>query len=62
MVSLARFLPFEVSLWEAQNVYYDMLQTVYREFQRKAEEGDEASQEWLRHFVSLGDGLLVHVE
>jgi hypothetical protein len=43
-------------------VYYDMLQTVYREFQGRAEEGDEASQEWLRHFVSLGDGLLVHVE
>jgi len=62
VVSLARFLPFEVDLWKAQNVYYDMLQTVYRKFRKKAEQGDEAAQEWIRHFVSLGDGLLVCVE
>jgi len=62
MVSLACFLPFEVSLWKAQNVYYDMLQTVYPDFQGKAEQGNEAAQEWVRHFVSLGDKLLVRVE
>jgi len=62
VVSLARFLPFEVSLWKAQNMYYDMLQTVYREFRGRAEQGDEASQEWLHHFISLGDRLLVQVE
>jgi alpha-amylase/alpha-mannosidase (GH57 family) len=62
VVSLARFLPFEVNLWKAQNVYYDMLQTVYREFQERAEHGDEGAQEWLRHFISLGDMLLVHVQ
>jgi len=62
VTNLARFLPFEVSLWRAQNVYYDMLQTVYCEFQERAEQGDEAAQEWIHHFISLGDRLLVHVE
>jgi len=62
VTGLARFLPFEVGLWKAQNVYYDMLQTVYPEFQERAEQGDEAAQEWIRHFVSLGDKLLVRVE
>jgi alpha-amylase/alpha-mannosidase (GH57 family) len=62
VTGLARFLPFEVSLWKAQNVYYDILQTVYPSFQGKAEQGDEGAQEWVRHFISLGDRLLVHVE
>ena len=62
VVSLARFLPFEVSLWRAQNVYYEMLHTVYPEFQERAQQGDEGAQEWLRHFISLGDRLLVHVQ
>jgi alpha-amylase/alpha-mannosidase (GH57 family) len=59
---LARFLPFEVSLWKAQNVYYDILEVVYPDFKARAEQGDEGAQEWLRHFVSLGHGLSVHVE
>ncbi|MGQ9571882.1 MAG: DUF3536 domain-containing protein [Dehalococcoidia bacterium] len=62
VTGLARFLPFEVSLWKAQNVYYDMLQTLYPELQGRAEQGDEGAQEWLRYFVSLGDRLLVRIE
>jgi alpha-amylase/alpha-mannosidase (GH57 family) len=62
VTGLARFLPFEVSLWKAQNVYYDMLQAVYPDFQVRAEHGDEGAQEWLRHFISLSDRLLVQVE
>jgi len=62
VTGLARFLPFEVSLWKAQNVYYDILQIVYPDFRMKAEQGDEEAQEWLRHFISLGDKLLVRVD
>jgi len=62
VTGLARFLPFEVSLWKAQNVYYDILQTDYPDFRMRAEQGDEEAQEWLRHFMSLGDRLQVHVE
>jgi alpha-amylase/alpha-mannosidase (GH57 family) len=62
VTGLARFLPFEVSLWKAQNVYYDMLHAVYPELQRRAEQGDEGAREWVRHFVSLGDRLLVRAQ
>jgi alpha-amylase/alpha-mannosidase (GH57 family) len=62
VTGLARFLPFEVSLWKAQNAYYDILQVVYPDFKGRAEQGDEGAQEWVRHFMSLGDRLLVHVE
>jgi alpha-amylase/alpha-mannosidase (GH57 family) len=62
VTGLARFLPFEVSLWKAQNVYYDILQTVYPDFRKRAEQGDKGAQEWVRLFISLGDRLLVQVE
>jgi hypothetical protein len=62
VAGLARFLPFEVSLWKAQNVYYDILQTVHPDFRVRAEQGDKEAQEWVRHFISLGDRLLVQVE
>jgi alpha-amylase/alpha-mannosidase (GH57 family) len=62
VTGLARFLPFEVSLWKAQNVYYDIFQTVYPDFRKRAEQGDEGAQEWVRLFMSLGDRLLVLVE
>jgi alpha-amylase/alpha-mannosidase (GH57 family) len=62
VTGLARFLPFEVSLWKAQNVYYEMLHTVYREFRERAQQGDAGAQEWLRYFISLGDRLLVRMQ
>jgi len=62
VASLARFLPFEASLWKAQNAYYAILQTAYPEFQARAQQGDEEAQEWIRHFIALGETLGVRVE
>jgi hypothetical protein len=31
-------------LWKVQNTYYEMLQTVFPEFLRRAEEGDKDAQ------------------
>ncbi len=61
IVNLARSLPFEVNLWQTQNVYYGMLQTFYPNFLKKAERGNETAQLWIDHFRNLGDKLLVHV-
>lgn len=54
-------LPFQVDLWKVQNLYNEMLESVYPGFQKKAQQGDEAAKEWLNWFVSLGQYLSMRV-
>ncbi len=56
-VGLARTLPFEVDIWKAQNVYYDLLQRSYAAFQAEAAEGDPDARLWVSAFTSLGKKL-----
>jgi len=60
-VSLVRILPFEVSLWKAQNVFYGILQSLYDRFQSEASLGDEFARNWLEQFRLLGGKLSVLV-
>lgn len=53
-VGLARNLPFEVDVWHTQNVYYELLQTVYPQMNIEAGEGYADAHAWLRLFRSLG--------
>jgi len=53
-VSIARSMSFEVNLWEVQNLYHQMLQATYPQFQQKAQQGDKTAQEWVTSFTSLG--------
>jgi len=62
VTGLARSLPFEVSLWKAQNVHFELLQTLYPRFKERAAQGDETAQAWIGHFVALGEKLRVRVE
>lgn len=62
MVSLARALPFEVDLWEVQNVYSELLQWAYPALRDKRDQGDAEAQEWVSHFVSLGEALGIVVD
>jgi hypothetical protein len=59
--SLVDRLPFEVNVWKAQNVCYEMLQTIYGEFRARAEQGDESASRWLQHFNGVAESLLVRV-
>jgi hypothetical protein len=59
--ALVRTLPFEVDLWRAQNVYYELLRGVYPEFLDKADQGDEEAHAWVERFIPLGEGLRVRV-
>lgn len=61
IVRLARTLPFPTSLWQVQNIYYDMALVVLPLFRRQAHEGDELSRQWLDVFAQLGEALQVRV-
>jgi len=60
-LDLTSSLPFMVNLWKAQNVYYQVLQKIYPEFQKRAEQGDENAKPWISHFTSLGEKLSIRV-
>ena len=58
---MARSVPFHVDLWKVQNLYHEMLQSTYPEFQKRAQQGDEPATEWLDQFVALGQRLSIRV-
>jgi alpha-amylase/alpha-mannosidase (GH57 family) len=54
-------LPFQVGVWKVQNICYAMLQTIYGEYQARAEQGHEEARSWLRHFNTIAQNLSVRV-
>ncbi|NTU83136.1 MAG: DUF3536 domain-containing protein [Chloroflexales bacterium] len=60
-VGLAHTLPFEVDIWKAQNVYYDLLKGIYAEFQEEAAQGYADARQWISAFTSLGRKLSFRV-
>jgi hypothetical protein len=56
---LAKSLPFEVNIWRAQNNYYSMLHNVLPQFADRHRAGDAEAQEWMSHFLALGQNLSV---
>ncbi len=60
-VGLAKELPFEVNLWKVQNIYYEMLQTVYHQWRRGSKQGRREAKICAKHFKDLGEKLSVRV-
>ncbi len=60
-VGMLPSLPFQVNLWKVQNVFYDLLQTVYPGWRERAHRGDEKARKWIRYFSILGERLSVRV-
>ncbi|MBV9610768.1 MAG: DUF3536 domain-containing protein [Acidobacteria bacterium] len=58
-IELVRSLPFEVSLWKVQNIYWDMLEHIRPRFQ--GHQDDEQAAAWLQHFDALGEKLGIRV-
>jgi alpha-amylase/alpha-mannosidase (GH57 family) len=59
LIELARTMPFEVELWEAQNAYWHVLQTVMPEMQAST---SDAARAWMERFLALGELLRVGVD
>lgn len=47
----------DLNLWKTQNAYFQMRRRLASAYQERAQAGDEAAREWLRHFDRLGDQL-----
>jgi hypothetical protein len=58
-VEMGNSLPFEVTFWKTQNLYWEMLQEVYPGFLSRVAQRDEDTGEWVRLFSSLGAKLSV---
>jgi hypothetical protein len=58
---MLHLLPLPIDLWKVQNLYHEMLKSIYPEFQTRAQRGDEAAQEWLSQFASLGQQLSIRI-
>ncbi|MCE5228372.1 DUF3536 domain-containing protein [bacterium] len=60
-LALIGSLPFEVNIWEIQNNYWSMAQTIRHEFKYRSMRGDEAARRWLDVFRKIGEILWVKV-
>jgi alpha-amylase/alpha-mannosidase (GH57 family) len=61
IASLHESLPFDVNLWKTQNVFYEILRSIYPAFRERADDGDETARRWVELFSSLGEQLSVAV-
>ncbi len=61
-VELAKSLPFWVDLWKVQNVYYEVLQTVFPRLMVALPDGEKGAPDWMREFRSLGELLKVRID
>ncbi|MBI4188281.1 MAG: DUF3536 domain-containing protein [Chloroflexi bacterium] len=53
--------PFPVDLWKVQNLYHEVLQSAYSQFQKRVQQGDRTAREWLNQFIPLGRQLSIRV-
>jgi hypothetical protein len=52
-LAVAKSLPFQVNLWAVQNRVYDVYSRFYKRLNRKAADGQEPAQLWVKAFRSL---------
>jgi alpha-amylase/alpha-mannosidase (GH57 family) len=57
LAEVVNSLGLEVNLWKTQNLCFQMIKSVAPERRVKAEQGDGAAAEWLRHFHKLAEQL-----
>jgi hypothetical protein len=60
-VNMASSMPFQVNLWEVQNIYAQNMNGIYSERRARAEQGDEGARAWIEHFNAVADKLHLRV-
>jgi alpha-amylase/alpha-mannosidase (GH57 family) len=61
LATFAQSLPFRVEFWNAQNLFYEVLRSVYPAIAARARDGDAAARDWVGAFRALGEKLAVLV-
>lgn len=61
VMKLLSTAPVKLNLWRAQNIYFALGRSAYREAKEKGAMGDEASKEWAAAFEDLGNYFQVKV-
>ena len=61
IVTIARSMPFDVDVWQVQNIYFALLESAYPEHAQRAAQGDTRAQEWTQTFEKVGAQLAVYV-
>ncbi len=61
ILRLLRSINLELNLWEAQNIYYEVWQEVYKPTKLQADCGDSEAKKWVKAFESLGLDLKIKV-
>jgi alpha-amylase/alpha-mannosidase (GH57 family) len=59
-VGICASLPFEVNLWVAQNIYFEVIRKYESLYKDRAAAGDSKAQLWLATAASLGEKLYVN--
>jgi hypothetical protein len=62
VVGLARAMPFEVNLWQVENLCAQKLNGNYSEIRQRAEQGDETAKSWMTHWNALAGQLHLRVD
>jgi len=61
LLNILNTLKFDVNLWKAQNIFFDLRLTCYAEQKKRVQEGDRGSARWVSAFELLGEFLGVSV-
>jgi alpha-amylase/alpha-mannosidase (GH57 family) len=61
LATLTASLPFDANLWKSQNVFYELLGTVYPVVRERAAAEDGEARQWVELFTALGQQLSVVV-
>jgi len=54
LVEIVALLPFQVNLWQAQNMYHALLHSTYPAFLAEARDGERGASRWIELCAALG--------